>query len=977
MKEAGASPVDSDPQHERFSNGITDLYVTIEDLRQSFRSIETTTHSNEISNRKAFNGITIGLLQDWQIHVDRMVQITSFLLQVVPTTLDASTENSSAEKVEMLQHSIGKASDVTKQVLQFCCSQYIEPTHDDVCDEISLTSMEEQRRTGQAAVARIAEMSVILAFHAIRLASSPRSSTDSAGYVKTNHFSADTSKLSCMEEIVQHYVQFQRRTFRMRCKPSIAQLVDLRCQQNMFASPDVDISSSHGNSSSIIDGVHVNDVESERVLRRSEHEQRYTVLLKQYHAPVFTVVLGVAATLIHPLAAWMANISSSKDEMKTLERTIPSFIHELCAQSVSVIHEQTEALVKSISDWFYLDRKYIFDLSSSLDDVTLNTMGSIHTMPRERHIGLLTAVVDEMAYVAQILERYRTLVDSCASEECGVSLSRNNLIAKSILPEWIWQYSSLERRLVVLQWQMSVIPLEGSGIGATPVEIVIGTDIRVSSCIEDAQYITSRAMERAVSTQSLHAIATIAYAIVHDIWATESLKEQASQCFSITVYKALLEEIGCWVEPDSSLVNGSDAKKLHTATSPSSGGFATALLDALDEDMGQPRTMAPARNSSSNSASPSNPPRSGGARFLSSLITSSAENEQSSHQRQLDTLFCVCNSLYAAAGACRGLSKSLDEILRDFSQYPPGISVVKSDGNLSSGQRSPIHVTEGSASQCEIVKKAVSLILLARDELLLYSSQYQELLTIRIGESVSLWCFRRSFGGSIGRSIGCLDVLREFFANENYEINGLAFAHMEADERLEHEMLKPLKQNPLLRQLTHKCEAPIIQLFSERVAIVVVELLLHLLWMKDGIDSSDVNTETNDPEQSRNPFPPMRFTDWGALLLSKQSRMLQHYISVTLTQRNDDSSTFCDNSNGSAAKTGTSITVFQIWERLSQVITILQLEKPMDWLIYHSTSKLTPDEVSRTMRLRVDFSNEAIEKVVTDLRSMPASTKTL
>lgn len=51
------------------------------------------------------------------------------------------------------------------------------------------------------------------------------------------------------------------------------------------------------------------------------------------------------------------------------------------------------------------------------------------------------------------------------------------------------------------------------------------------------------------------------------------------------------------------------------------------------------------------------------------------------------------------------------------------------------------------------------------------------------------------------------------------------------------------------------------------------------------------------------------------------------------------------------------------WERLSQVVTVLQLERPSDWSIYQATSVLTIDELRRTMNLRMEFSTDAVNAV--------------
>jgi hypothetical protein len=55
--------------------------------------------------------------------------------------------------------------------------------------------------------------------------------------------------------------------------------------------------------------------------------------------------------------------------------------------------------------------------------------------------------------------------------------------------------------------------------------------------------------------------------------------------------------------------------------------------------------------------------------------------------------------------------------------------------------------------------------------------------------------------------------------------------------------------------------------------------------------------------------------------------------------------------------------ILEQWEKLSQVVTVLQLEHPAEWSIYQSTSVLNKDELYQTMTLRVDFSMDAIATV--------------
>ena len=90
-----------------------------------------------------------------------------------------------------------------------------------------------------------------------------------------------------------------------------------------------------------------------------------------------------------------------------------------------------------------------------------------------------------------------------------------------------------------------------------------------------------------------------------------------------------------------------------------------------------------------------------------------------------------------------------------------------------------------------------------------------------------------------------------------------------------------------------------------------------------------------------------RFTDWGSLLLSKQVRMLQTFLSSLVEE----------NAIHAAA-------LLNEWQRMTQVVTLLQLEKPSDWVAYRDDNHvLTKEEVKLTMSLRVDFSVDAIAAV--------------
>lgn len=94
-----------------------------------------------------------------------------------------------------------------------------------------------------------------------------------------------------------------------------------------------------------------------------------------------------------------------------------------------------------------------------------------------------------------------------------------------------------------------------------------------------------------------------------------------------------------------------------------------------------------------------------------------------------------------------------------------------------------------------------------------------------------------------------------------------------------------------------------------------------------------------------------KFTDWGSLLLSKQVRLLQTYLSSLMSETAEE------NARHAAI-------LLDQWQRVSQVVTLLQLEKPSDWAAYRDDNDvLSNEEVQKTMSLRTDFSADAIAAV--------------
>ena len=102
---------------------------------------------------------------------------------------------------------------------------------------------------------------------------------------------------------------------------------------------------------------------------------------------------------------------------------------------------------------------------------------------------------------------------------------------------------------------------------------------------------------------------------------------------------------------------------------------------------------------------------------------------------------------------------------------------------------------------------------------------------------------------------------------------------------------------------------------------------------------------------------PKRFTDWGSLLLSKQVRTVQNHVSNLMEK-------------AAASEDQAILPILPQWERLLQVVTVLQLEKPSDWAFYQgATCCLLADKLERILRLRADFSSDAIAAVVASVKN--------
>jgi hypothetical protein len=339
--------------------------------------------------------------------------------------------------------------------------------------------------------------------------------------------------------------------------------------------------------------------------------------------------------------------------------------------------------------------------------------------------------VEEMAFCSQLLARYQTLLQGT----CTVTL-----VEQELLPEWTWKYASLERFLARQQWK-SALHL------ATPVFIVMGQLIQNPSVVEDAQYLSTRALERATSTLSQQAMGTVAHSISHDIWSTD---------IDGGVHQALMDLRGCWLDPQEK--KKEEAKSMDATSITNSGpssSFASALLGALDEDLSAASPPTSKRSSA---------PTSGG--FLGSLVGEGAEQQQ----MRLDMQLCQLNGIQSASAACFALSKSFHD------------------------------------DETKDAAKTLSMIQLAQEELVRYANAYQVLLTNQSLNVIYEWC--GSLEDRDFQQGKCIHALRHFFLSESFELDATTITAAEADERLERELLVPLRESRLIQNLP-KCDAEV------------------------------------------------------------------------------------------------------------------------------------------------------------------------
>lgn len=671
-----------------------------------------------------------------------------------------------------------------------------------------------------------------------------------------------------VHEVIEVYSSYQKQVLRQRAKPSIARLVDYRKTQKEM------------------NGINVNSSEEQNNIQSSSKQ----------HIQVMTTILGQATALIHPLMIWRSNLPPF------------SALFKLCSRSISILDEQAQSLTKTVATWFVEDSR-IDELWMAEMTFSENNHDECSSKNRNADVDLncLDSVVDELAFCCQIFDRYIELV--IKENENYIQCENRTTILQEMLPEWTWKYASLERFLTKKQLQSALHPNNNN-----PVDIIVGASVQVPSMVEDAQYLSTRALTRAASTRSDQAIGTVAHSIASDVWTTD---------IGSGIHEALVEQKGCYSsqteESVPNIKSNWHGKQKGVLDSPpmsnnNSNSFAQALLGALDED---PVTSP----SSGPNHSAKKSPNSGSGSLLGSFSSSLASSVTGGDKLlliRMNTHLCALNGIYSASVSCSSLVDFLDSLL------------------LSDDEGDADTKTEQHLDRQNKFSELNSMVYLAREELFRYSKQYETLLQSQIIQLVSEFCGNLQ-DVPVYKGITVVPVLRYYLQRESFDLpDAKELSKAEDDVRLHKILIEPMRNCKLLQQF-EKCDVGVLRILCEQITRILVELFLDVIM---------------------SPSIPKRFTDWGSLLFSKQVRLIQGHMQALMERAVSIAAASHQDQAGAVPVLTSS------WERLSQAVTILQLEKPADWSAYQDTSAFSPEELRALLSLRLDFQKDAINIAV-------------
>jgi len=799
---------------------------------------------------------------------------------------------------------------------------------------------------GQTAIARMLELTIQLALESKfdDKDNTILSSTKTNG--SGSHNNSNRNGLpSMIGTILEQYTAYQRQVLRLRSKPSIAHVAKIRkaagssnisvAELITMYQKDQESENHDGDQQAPLTTMAASNGEDE-----DEDEQKR--FLTQPHAHAICQILGEASSLIHPLVQWHDGMIESSNTHSSLERQVQDALLQVCHDAIEILNQEAQTLAITVGNWF------LVDYSSSSPACEFSPFPNVTTSNK---------AVDEMGFICQVISRYCSfqsnilLLSSLSSSDkqsIATQQQKQTLLLSLVgtgelgqhLQEQSLNYSTTETKLVDTNLKRALRL-------AKPVEIVIGSNLFVPSIVEDAYFISTRAMERASETMCDKAFWIVVH-FIGELWSTSSHEGDTNlnndNTVACNIYDALIKQIGCVVEGSVGSSNKEEMKGHGTSTSkPKSGAslFANALLNVLDKDSSKKTTIEQ------------------GAIKKAPLSGSTFQNIDC-RQVQIDTLFCTLNGIHAASSACVGLSELLASLRYDNEQEQEG----------STHESEEAKIQQQSNTECKRSNQdATSMVQFVEEQLMSHSLSYTTLLREQIINTISKQCgtvldtqVPPTFIASLP-SAPSLHRLYYYLSETQYHLDALAFQRAEIDER-DMEMMVPLRECPFVAQVCSlKCEEGVTVCIAQNLSAQVVSLILGTL-----LDQKKM------------------FTDWGSLLLAKQIRMLENFFCGIILRKQDsdvdkmhnndagptnEGGTFTDDGtlNSVGATGGNTGEILHQFQKLSQAITVLQLEKPSDWAAFayevgdSQENNLTKHEIKKLMSLRVDFSEEAVAAV--------------
>lgn len=325
--------------------------------------------------------------------------------------------------------------------------------------------------TTQAAIAHVVEC-------ALRIISS----NDSAKKNNNSHMP------KAIHEIQQLYSTYQKNLLRQRCKPSVANIVNVR---SVAQSQSLTVHQLLLQYSAQIASISEIDDDDEDDQELEKKQQRQATL--QPHMYAITTILTEATNLIHPLGCWYNAIPT---ENRTIQE---SALLLMCQNAICILDQEVQTLCSRIGTWFIQDREVT---DRWMKQITSTSSSSSQQQTLLDIQFLDTILLEELSYVSQLISRYCEFIFQCGpfDEEKLPSESSVSHPISLMAQEYIGFYSTLEDYLYNANLQRAVTI-------AKPVEINDG--IFVSSLVEDAFYLSKKTLERARSTKNDQALLTI------------------------------------------------------------------------------------------------------------------------------------------------------------------------------------------------------------------------------------------------------------------------------------------------------------------------------------------------------------------------------------------------------------------------------------------------------------------------------------